>query len=88
MSKLHLALDYNGTYTTDPGLWADFIYRTEERGHTVTFVTMRRPSEALIFVDNPVIYTSREAKLKYCLKQGITFDIWIDDNPKWLFNNA
>ena len=82
------ALDYDGTYTADPDLWDKFIDLCEERGHTVTIVTMRYPSEGIGGRVDAVIYTSRKAKVAYCESIDRHFDIWIDDNPKWLLNDG
>lgn len=83
---MNIALDYDGTYTADPELWNEFIARCKERGHLVIVVTMRypHPNEA-IDVPCEVFYTSRKAKIKAFDQRGF---IWIDDNPRWLFQDA
>ena len=84
---MNIALDFDGTYTADPELWDKFILLCQNSGHKVTIVTMRYPEEGINNLPYDVIYTNRKAKIKYCLKKGITFDIWIDNNPlisKWL----
>ncbi len=88
-----IALDYDGTYTADPELWLDFIKRAQSRGHTVICVTMRHDHEALDMCLRlqgrvEVICSARQAKQLFLKDQGIYPDIWIDDNPKWLFEDA
>lgn len=75
---LHIALDYDGTYTRDPKLWDSFIAQAQERGHVVTIVTMRYQNYKETIKDAPceVIYTGRQAKQGKYLA-----DIWIDDQP-------
>lgn len=89
---LTLALDYDGTVTADPGLWAGFIELARARGHRVAIVTMRYPDEAI----DPaiaarawrVIYTGRRAKAAHLAGRGIAIDIWIDDNPGFILADA
>lgn len=83
---MRIALDYDGTYTADPCLWDSFIERCRDR-HDVWIVTMRYPYEA-INMNIPVIYTSRKPKIAYCEGNGIYFDVWIDDQPEFLFRNG
>lgn len=51
-------------------------------------ITMRYPSEPIMDMSCRVIYTSRKAKLIYAKNNNIKVDIWIDDNPGWLFDDA
>jgi hypothetical protein len=78
-----IALDYDGTYTADPELWNAFILKARELGHNVKIATMRYPSEPIPDVGCEVIYTSRKAKFG-CMPA----DIWIDDNPHFLFSGG
>ena len=78
-----IALDYDKTYTADPVLWDDFIVAAKARKHNVKIVTMRTPSEAIQVGGVDVVYTSRQAKIKH-----IPADIWIDDNPAWVYQDA
>lgn len=80
---MKIALDYDGTYTEDKELGRDFILMAQRRGHEVTIVTMRHAHEAITDAPCDVIYTSRQAKGKSCVA-----DIWIDDNPHWIFDDA
>jgi hypothetical protein len=91
-----IVLDYDGTYTEDPILWHQFIRLAKKRGHKIICVTMRYPYEIdenpsiSEFIRNTVeiIFTSRKAKAVTLLEMGIDVDIWIDDNPIWLFKNS
>jgi len=86
---MNIALNYDGAYTADIEFWKDFIFGCRNNGHKVTIVTMRYPSEPITMMQGvPIVYTSRKAKKIYCEEQGYTFNIWIDDNPEWLFNDA
>lgn len=88
-----IALDYDGTYIEDPRLWDRFINTCIQRNHTVICVTMRYESESLPLANTigkkcQIYFTRREAKKIYMDKIGIYPDIWIDDNPKWLYEDA
>ena len=80
---MNIALDYDGTFTEDPTLWSCFAALAAKRGHTVTIVTMRYPSEPIPDMPLPIVYTSRKAK-------AVAFkaDIWIDDKPHWLVTDS
>lgn len=80
---MKIALDYDGTYTRDPGLWDLFIFNAKTRGHTVEILTMRYPHEELEVVpDCRVVYTCRKAKCKF------PYDIYIDDSIRWLTQDS
>jgi hypothetical protein len=84
---MKIALDYDGTYTADPAFWDKFMIDCKAYGHEVIVVTMRRPEEIVSFSDRLIVYTSRRAKKQYCENAGISIDIWIDDNPRWVFQD-
>lgn len=85
-----IALDYDKTYTADIRLFKDFIDLAIDSGHSVICLTMRYPTEPIN--DMPkgikIYYTSRKAKKKWADENGIVVDIWIDDKPAWLFEDA
>lgn len=85
-----IALDYDGTYTKDKLLWDRFCILAKELGHTVICFTMRHNNneEKLFSMPIEVIYTSRKAKKKFAENLGYVVDIWIDDKPAWLFEDA
>jgi hypothetical protein len=89
-----IALDYDGTYTADPDLWLLFITQAKQRGHQVMVVTMRNEFEKESVLRDlqgkvdRIILTDRKAKLPYMQKLGLSPDIWIDDQPHWLFEDA
>ncbi len=83
-----IALDYDKTYTADPILWGKFLDICEARSHTVICLTMRYPHEAIPDFGIKIYYTERKAKKVYADESGILVDIWIDDKPAWLFEDA
>lgn len=89
---LTIALDYDGTVTADPDLWKTFMKQAKSRRHRVAIVTMRYPEEAILdsiaAMAWRVIYTSRRAKEEFLTSRGIYVDIWIDDNPNYIFSDA
>lgn len=85
-----IALDYDGTYTMDPELWNIFIKTAKERNATVICVTMRYPYEGDEVLNSigkhcEVIFTSRCAKREFLLSKKISPDIWIDDQPHFIY---
>jgi hypothetical protein len=89
-----IALDYDGTYTADPGLWHPFITASRARGHRVFVVTMRFPSEGRELeqrlgrhVDR-IIFTAREAKRRHVRRLGHDVDVWIDNHPEYIDGDA
>ena len=85
---MRLSLDYDGTYTRDPVMWDAFIASAKGAGHEVICVTMRFPDEERIDMPVEVVYTSRQAKAPHMAALGRVPDIWIDDNPKWIYSGA
>ena len=85
-----IALDYDRTYTADKMLWNFFIDRAFKNGHTVICFTMRFPDEAIKDMPKEVEikYTERKAKKVWAEQNGFLVDIWIDDKPAWLFEDA
>lgn len=84
-----IALDYDDTYTKDPVLWLSYIDLALERGHEVFVVTMRSPMEKhkldpVLMEKIPSYFTSGYAKRPFMDKEGISIDVWIDDNPHYV----
>lgn len=85
---MRIALDYDGTYTRDPTMWAQFIELARGLGHEVVCVTQRfedDPEECLPEMPCHVFYTNRQPKARVLRLLGCSIDIWIDDNPQWVF---
>lgn len=91
---MNIALDFDETYTLDPTLWDVFINAAVRKGHKVFCVTMRNDDEMMEVYSqlngkvNAIFNTSRHAKLPYMNKVGIKIDVWIDDRPDFILNNA
>lgn len=83
-----IALDYDKTYTADMELWNEFVKMAVNRGHKIICLTMRYPEEKIENWHVPIYYTCRQAKLVWAKTNNIHVDIWIDDRPTWLFDNA
>jgi len=90
-----ICIDFDGTYTADPILWNHFIETAKSHGHDVVCATMRYPTEndpietLLEGRVSEIIYTCRKAKKEYVTTHlGKKPDIWIDDNPDWLYEDA
>lgn len=88
---MRIALDYDNTYTRDPELWNKFIADSFALGHEICCVTMRAsfdfipwPPEFCILV----IKTAGKAKVPFCEALGVKVDIWIDDQPYRLTQDA
>jgi 5'(3')-deoxyribonucleotidase len=89
-----IALDYDNTFTTDPEAWEKAMLVLKYSGFRIIGITMRYPEESYD-VDmrygnlcDQIHFTSRKAKMQYCHQNNIRVDIWIDDNPNWLFKDA
>jgi len=93
-TKMTFGLDWDGTVTGDPTMWLLWCILARKRGHKVYIVTMRYPSECqdipLIFKENVdgIFPTSRGPKQEFMLKHDIVVHVWIDDNPKAVYQNA
>lgn len=93
-TKITFGLDWDGTVTCDPTMWLLICMLMRKRGHKVYIVTMRFPSECQdipqIFLDNVdgIYPTSRMPKQEHMLKHDIMVHVWIDDNPKAVYQNA
>jgi hypothetical protein len=93
---LNIGLDYDNTYTRDPELWDNIITLCKQKGHKVYVVTLRynHPSESWDVNDNlkdkvdGIFFTERKAKQSFMFKQGISIDVWVDDMPFFIENNA
>ena len=89
-----ICIDYDGTYTADPELWNKFIKQAKDKGHSVICATMRFKNTEYIedqYISpdlDAIHYTERQAKSAYLASLQIRPDIWIDDNPSWIYTNS
>jgi hypothetical protein len=89
-----IALDFDETYTRDMDFWNTFLHNAKERSHRVFCVTMRykhEGDEVIATLGNrveAVYFTGRRGKKKFMYEQGHHIDIWIDDTPAWILNDA
>ncbi len=89
-----ICLDYDKSYTTFPELFKIIITTSKKLGYKVILATMRHEFEKddeLIYLEtilDGVYYTSRQAKIPYLTGLGIIPDLFIDDCPYFLLNNA
>lgn len=89
-----IALDWDGTAGAAPPLFALFIAAAKDHGHQVLICTMRTPAESdgvEQFAEAngvEIVYTSRAAKAAHMRARGFDVDIWIDDNPAWIFQDG
>jgi hypothetical protein len=92
---LNVGLDYDNTYTRDPAAWLAVIRVLKDQGHKVYVVTMRYEKyegdvvkEKLSHRVDGIFFTSRKAKKPFMFSQGISIDVWIDDTPFFVDNDA
>jgi len=83
-----IAIDYDETYTRDPGTWNSVILLLKRLGHRVVCVTSRSNTHDnrtalgnILPLDIHVIFCNYNAKAEMTRKAGYHVDIWIDDNP-------
>lgn len=87
--SLVIAIDYDDTYTADPGLWSRFIGMSRERGHSVVCVTARTmlpdfTSEPPLPGYVPIVLAGGTLKRAAARDAGYKVDIWIDDRPEMI----
>lgn len=90
------SLDYDQTYTRDPKMWDSFITLALGQGHTLYVVTMRYDipveadvvREALASKVHGIYFTGRKAKQSFMYQQGISIDVWVDDQPAFVYVDA
>lgn len=77
-----LAVDYDGTWTADPELFANLADIAVLRGWRVFIVTNRRAADPVGPVDGlPVVYCAGAPKRDACAALGVFPDVWVDDMP-------
>ena len=83
---MNIAIDFDGTYTTDPELWDEIVDRLLARGHSVWCVTSRIANQKnrreVVIPNVTTIFCGMAAKIWHMeTNVGIKIDIWIDDDP-------
>lgn len=94
--NINIALDFDGTVTSDYYGFTAMAEMLRARGHKVYLVTMRYRSECVrdkTFMDlvekvDGYIHTDRQSKKPYCEANGIKIHVWIDDNPEAVNKSA
>lgn len=82
-----VAVDFDETISDNEDGWLKVLALLEKIGYHVVICTWRfpttHPEDLQFLVDKgyAVFYTSLQAKQEYMAAQGINVDIWIDDNP-------
>lgn len=92
MGELRFSIDFDDTFSADPGLWAMFIRQARERGHRFVCFTCRRECEENLeemgalfehfgVLNMPIVFCNAGSKQWTADQKGIRVDIWIDDSP-------
>lgn len=93
---MHLALDYDDTFTADKSAWECFIQLFQTLGHTITIVTMRDGeadwhSDFKYLKDTydvNTVFCNGESKRDVTERLGIKIDVWIDDRPEGISHGS
>ncbi len=87
-------VDFDNTFTSNPIFWTKVIKLAQESGINIICISARRDCEesrkflTQSFPDGVIIYfTNHNPKIEYAKKRNIKVDIWIEDNPKALFES-
>lgn len=89
---MRIGLDFDGTLTADPVLFAGFVNFAKSRGHSVVLVTARLDThenratidDFLASADFPEVttfFTGLQSKIAYMKTAGMPVDVWIEDDP-------
>jgi hypothetical protein len=83
------AIDYDGTWTADPGAFVAIASLLSLRGHRVIVVTSRIEGAADLARDckphvDRILFSSATYKRDYCTAAGEKVDVWIDDMPEMI----
>lgn len=93
---MRIALDYDKTFTLNKGFWTKFITDVQEIGGSVSIVTVRHPTldhnedfdQLKGWLEVETFFTDGAPKKAFCEDLGVSFDIWIDDNPDAIINGS
>lgn len=88
-----IAIDYDGVITENGAFWLEFINHARSHGHGIICVTGRKKTEKdagiLAFMRHIQFYfTAGKAKKGFMADKNIFPDIWIDDTPYFIENDA
>ncbi len=81
---MNIGIDYDGTFSANPGMFRELITIMEKHGCTCYIVTARNEDDCGGLEDKTglrVISTEQKAKARECFLEMIDIDIWIDDFP-------
>ena len=78
-----IAIDYDATYTADPGLWEQFAADAQRRGHEVVCVTNRSspPTAPERQPSFRVLAVGSVFKRRGAAAAGLAPQVWVDDMP-------
>lgn len=77
-----IAIDYDGTWSSYPELWRDFVVLCKARNIPVIVVTNRGPETPIReTLPIPVVYAAGAPKRGAAVAAGHAVTIWIDDFP-------
>tara|TARA_B100001750_G_C15036269_1_gene364351 strand:+ start:284 stop:571 length:288 start_codon:yes stop_codon:yes gene_type:complete len=90
-----IVFDYDGTLTEFPDQLLPLVEAFKKAGHRVILATMRHdnsaerlPFEIEALFEHGIVYTGRKAKYPVVLEKYGKADLWIEDQPHFLFNDA
>lgn len=85
------AIDFDGTFARDPGLFDRFVDLLKERGHRAVLVTGRSDegqwgAEVRRAVGDlmPIVFAADGWKRAAAEQAGYKVDVWIDDHPEYI----
>lgn len=93
-APLTIALDYDGTFTELPLEWTHALQILKNSGAVIVGVTMRYEDEKdgmhpkYFEVCDVVHFTGGRAKATFCEEHNIPIDIWVDDRPDFILEDA
>jgi len=94
MNTLNIAIDFDGTWNRDHDTFMTISEIFQDRGHRVFIVTNRKPRQKKFveevvlqgpIEDHQLFFCGLTPKRQFMKDQGITIDIWIDDEPESVF---
>lgn len=80
--SLGVCIDYDGTFTTMPGVWKTIAEMLRANGANVFCITSRFPNVPVNDFPGEVHYACGQPKWEFAHEHDIQVDIWIDDQPQ------